>query len=52
MENKKIVIGYYLKGKQGKQYKKFNTEAEAKAFMQAMELNPACIAYGRVGNNV
>lgn len=46
MKQNKITIGYYLKG-EPKQYKNFQTEAEAKAFMKGLEMNPKCEAYGR-----
>ena len=41
----KTTVYYYMKG-QAKQFRTFNTLAEARAFMQALNENPDCECYG------
>ncbi len=43
----KATIEYYMKG-EPKQYKTFDSFKEAQVFMQALNINPDCEAYGVV----
>ena len=41
----KTTVSYYMKG-ESKQVKTFDTLSEARAFMQALDINDDCEAYG------
>jgi hypothetical protein len=41
----KTTVAYYMKG-EPKQYRTFETRAEANAFMLALNNNPNCEGYG------
>jgi len=43
----KTTIEFYMKGK-SKQYKTFDSLIAAQAFMQGLNINPNCEAYGIV----
>lgn len=40
-----VIVAYWMKG-EGKQFKRFETLAEAQAFMSALAENPNCEAFG------
>ncbi len=41
----KTTVEFYIRG-ESKQYKTFNSFTEAQIFMQGLEINPNCEAYG------
>jgi hypothetical protein len=43
---RQFTVGYYMQDSQSKQFKTFETLAEARAFMQALNDDPRCESYG------